>query len=219
MRPLRVVIMGCGRVGSRIARRLVAGGHQVSVIDKNPEAFHLLGMDFAGTTVEGIGFDRDVLIRAGIEQADAFIAVSSGDNSNFVSSRIAKDAFRVPKVITRIFDPRRAKIYRHVGVPSVAPVAWAVTSIMNILFVTEAHARETFGSGEVQMMEFDLPIYLDGRQVHELEVPGEVDIACIERAGGAILPVAGTALEKNDRLQVLVHRSSMELFTKMYFGA
>jgi len=216
---MHIVIMGCGRVGSRLARRLERQGHSIAIIDKNPEAFHLLGLDFKGKAVEGIGFDKDTLIKADIEKADAFIAVSSGDNSNFVSSRIAKDFFRVPKVIARIYDPRRADIYGHVGVPTVTPVAWCTNKIFDLLFLEHTHSRDTFGNGEVELMTFELPAYLEGRLVRDFEVPGEIHIAIIERSGAAFIPVSGTALARNDFLHVAVHRTGMDRFEKLFFIA
>lgn len=216
---MHIVIMGCGRVGSRLARRLDRQGHSIAIIDKNPEAFHLLGLDFKGKVVEGIGFDKEALIKAGIEKADAFIAVSSGDNSNFVSSRIAKDYFRVPKVVTRIYDPRRADIYRHVGVPTVAPVAWGTNKIFDLLFLQRTHSEYTFGSGEVELMQFEVPANLEGRLVRDFDVPGEIQVTAIERSGAPFIPVAGTALARNDVLSVAVARASMAKFEKLFFIA
>ncbi len=216
---MHIVIMGCGRVGSRLARRLERQGHSIAIIDKNPEAFHLLGLDFKGKVVEGIGFDKEALIKAGVEKADAFIAVSSGDNSNFVSSRIAKDFFRVPKVITRIYDPRRADIYRHVGVPTVAPVAWGTNKIFDLLFMEQTHSEDTFGNGEVELLRFEVPANLDGRLVRDFEMPGEIDITVIERSGAAFIPVSGTALARDDVLYVAVARASMAKFEKHFFIA
>jgi trk system potassium uptake protein TrkA len=214
---MHVVIMGCGRTGSRLARRLERQGNSVAVIDKDPSSFHLLDVDFKGRAVEGIGFDSEVLVDAGIERADAFIAVSSGDNSNIVSSIIAKDVFHVPKVVTRIYDPRRAKIYRRFGIPTVAPVQWGVNKIFDLLFRERSFSRDTFGSGEVELMEFELPSNLAGRRVSEFEVPGEVRVAAIERFGAALLPVAGTTFAKGDTVSVLVARPAMEKYKKMFF--
>jgi trk system potassium uptake protein TrkA len=214
---MHVVIMGCGRAGARLARRLAGDGHSVAVIDKNPTSFHLLGLDFQGTTVTGIGFDPNVLIAAGVERADCFIAVSSGDNSNIVSSIVAKDVFHVPKVITRIYDPRRAQIYRRMGIPTVAPVTWGINKIMDLMFLDRTHARDTFGNGEVELMELRIPQALDGHMIREYEVPGEIHVATIERLGSAFMPVAGTRLEHDDIVNVVVLRESMEKFRKMFF--
>jgi trk system potassium uptake protein TrkA len=217
MRLMHIVIMGCGRVGSRLARHLEEGGHSVAVIDKDPTSFHLLGLDFKGKTVSGIGFDSNVLVEAGIERADAFIAVSSGDNSNIVSSKVAKDVFRVPKVITRIYDPVRARIYRGMGIPTISPVAWAVGKAMDLLFLEQSYTRDTFGNGEVELMEVRIPGVLAGRQVRDFEIPGEITVASIERLGQATMPLAGTAFEEDDIVHVVVLRHSMDKFRKIFF--
>jgi trk/ktr system potassium uptake protein len=214
---MHVVIMGCGRVGSRLARRIEKQGHSVAVIDKDPMAFHLLDVEFKGLKVEGIGFDAEVLEKARIKQADVFVAVSSGDNSNFVSCKIAKDTYRVPKVIARIYDPRRAQIYRTMGIPTLAPVAWATSKMSDLIFLKQSYARDTFGNGEVELIEFELPANLAGRLVRDFDVSGEIKIGAIEREGGAMMPVAGTTLMRNDILSVLVLRSSMNKFKKMFF--
>ncbi|MBK5092674.1 MAG: TrkA family potassium uptake protein [Actinobacteria bacterium] len=214
---MHVVIMGCGRAGSRLARRLEHQGHSVAVIDKDPRSFHLLDVDFKGKKVKGVGFDAEVLVDAGIEKADAFVAVGSGDNSNIVSSVIAKDVFHVPRVITRIYDPRRANIYRRFGIPTVSPVRWGVNRILDLLFLEHSHSRDTFGNGEVELMEFELPGNLAGRSVRDFEIPGELHVATIERFGQASMPLAGTRFEKGDLLNVLVSRASMQKFNKMFF--
>lgn len=214
---MHVVIMGCGRAGSRLARRLEREGQSVAVIDKDPRSFRLLGMDFKGKTVTGVGFDSNSLLAAGIERADAFVAVSSGDNSNIVSSIVAKDVFRVPKVITRIYDPRRAKIYRRMGIPTVAPVTWGINKIEDLLYLERTFTRDTFGNGEVELMEFRASGVIAGREVRELEIPGEVKVAAIDRLGEAFMPVAGTRFNKDDLVHVIVLRASMSKFKKMYF--
>lgn len=214
---MHVVIMGCGRVGSRLARRLEKQGHSVAVIDKDPRSFHLLDVDFKGSKVEGIGFDSAVQVEAGVERADVFIAVSSGDNSNFVSSKIAKDVFHVPKVVARIYDPRRANIYRRSGISTVAPVAWEVNKFNDLLFLQQSFARDSFGAGEVELMEFELPQNLAGRPVRDFEVAGEIKICAIERAGSALIPAPGTAFERFDIVQAAVLRTTGPKFKKMFF--
>ena len=216
---MHIVIMGCGRVGSRLARHLEEGGHSVAVIDKDATSFHLLGMEFKGKTVKGIGFDSNVLVEAGTERADAFIAVSSGDNSNIVSAVVAKDVFRVPKVITRIYDPKRARIYRRMGIPTISPVAWAMGKAMDLLFLEQSYTRDTFGNGEVELMEVRIPGALAGRQVRDFEIPGEISVASIERLGQASIPLAGTTFEEDDLVHVVVLRQSMDKFRKMFFMA
>src|SRR5438105_15200102 len=122
--------MGCGRVGSTIAHSLEAAGHSVAVVDQAAEAFRRLGPDFAGRTVTGVGFDRDTLIEAGIEEADAFAAVSSGDNSNIISARVARETFGIDNVVARIYDPRRPEAYQRLRIPTVAAVRRTADQIL-----------------------------------------------------------------------------------------
>lgn len=130
---MRIVILGCGRVGAYLARMLAAEGHQVTVIDRNSAAFARLGSDFAGDLVVGTGIDEDVLRRAGIEQAEAFVAVTNGDNTNVMAAQLARDVFGVPRVICRIYDPLREEIYRGLGLETICPTLWGATRIREIL--------------------------------------------------------------------------------------
>jgi trk system potassium uptake protein TrkA len=130
---MRIVILGCGRVGAYLARMLVAEGQQVTVIDRNAEAFHRLGSDFTGNLVVGTGIDEDVLRRAGIEQAEAFVAVTNGDNTNVMAAQVAREIFGVPRVICRIYDPLREEIYRSLGLETICPTLWGATRIKEAL--------------------------------------------------------------------------------------
>lgn len=144
---MRVVIMGCGRVGSELALQLIDGGHEVTVIDKNPGAFTKYPPGSRARTLVGLGFDRDVLEQAGITEADAFVAVSSGDNSNILSARVALEHYHVPKVVARIYDPRRAEIYERLNIPTVATTTWGVKQIQLMLFHDRQEVRESLGGG------------------------------------------------------------------------
>src|SRR3954471_4714641 len=135
---MHVVIMGCGRVGSELTLQLGKAGHNVVIIDKNATAFDRLPPGFDARTIVGLGFDRDVLEEAGIKEADAFIAVSNGDNSNIVSARVAREHYHVARVVARIYDPKRAEIYERLDIPTIATVRWAAKQILMMLF----HPRE-----------------------------------------------------------------------------
>jgi trk system potassium uptake protein TrkA len=218
---MHIVILGCGRAGSRLAQHISGQGHFVSVIDKDPNAFHLLGADFKGKTITGVGFDSNVLLEAGIEKADAFIAVSSGDNSNLVASKVAKDVFNVPQVIARIYDPRRAEIYKRMGIPTVAPVTWGVNRILDILFVEGKAAAEKHGALESELLELDvhIPAKLDGRKVSEFEISGEVKVVAIERSGEVFMPVEDTSFEKGDLAHVAVNRAHVDKLRETFFAS
>jgi len=209
MNAMHVVIGGCGRVGSYLSHTLEYEGHSVAIIDKNPLAFEALSPNFQGIKLEGIVFDREVLERAGIERADAYLAVTSGDNSNIVSARVAKDHYHVPKVFARIYDPRRAEIYRNFGIPTVASVVWSSYRLLDLISHSELHSEYQFGNGEIQLIEVDVPPILAGRGIEELEVHGEIHITAIVRGHRAFLSTPGTNLEKDDRLYISVAQESL----------
>jgi trk system potassium uptake protein TrkA len=209
MHEMYVVIGGCGRVGSYLAHALEYEGHSVAVIDKNPLAFEALSPGFRGMRVKGIVFDRKALEEAGIQRADAYLAVTSGDNSNIVSARIAKEYYHVPKVFARIYDPRRAEIYREFGIPTVASVAWSSYRLLDLISHPELHSEYQFGNGEVQLVETDVPLNLVGRRIEELEVPGEIHVTSIVRGHRAFLPTSGSTLEKDDRLYISAAQESL----------
>jgi trk system potassium uptake protein TrkA len=159
---VRVVVVGCGRVGAGLAAGLAAAGGVVAVVDKEPKAFERLGEDFTGQTVEGIGFDRDVLERAGTARADALVAVTGGDNSNVVAARVARDAYRVPRVIARIHDPRRAALYEELGVVTLSSTGWALRQILDHLEHRPLSEEQTFGRGEGDVVR--LAVGAEGRR-------------------------------------------------------
>jgi len=201
---VHVVIMGCGRVGATLAHTLQSRGHSVAVIDQDPEAFRRLGADFAGQTVTGNGFDRDVLIAAGIERADAFAAVSSGDNSNIVSARVARETFGVTRVAARIYDQRRAQVYERLGIPTVATVRWTADRIVHHL-VPEGH-MEIFRDPTSTISIIEVPVHRDwiGRPLRALEEATGARVAYLTRFGIATLPTASTVVQDGDQVFLLV---------------
>ena len=199
---MHVVVMGCGRVGSAIARRLEEIGHSVAVIDQNAEAFRRLGPEFTGRQVTGLGFDRQVLLDAGIDAAGAFAAVSSGDNSNIISARVARETFGVEHVVARIYDSKRAEVYERMGIPSVATVPWTVNRLMRELLsvkVTEIWREPT---GQVLLMRVTVTDGWVGRPLAELEKASGARAAWVVRFGEAQLPGPGTGLQTGDHLVV-----------------
>lgn len=195
---MKVIIGGCGRVGALLAGRLSAVGHEVSVIDQSAEAFERLPANFNGTTHVGKVFDRETLRSAEVEHADAYVAVTSGDNSNIVSAIVARRTFRVPRVLSRIYDPRRAEIYRRVGIPAFSSVAWSVNEAVSVLLHGDLTTDASFGDGEVRLVSAEIPPRLVGRTVDDLVVPGQIVVAAIVRTGHSFVPGAGTPLEEHD---------------------
>jgi trk system potassium uptake protein TrkA len=185
---MRTIVIGCGRVGSALAVRLTGEGHDVRVVDRDPKARRLLPANFAGEWHQGNGYNRTVLERAGVEHADAFVAVTSGDNSNIVAARVAKDVYRVPHVIARIYEPRRARIYRQLGIPTVSSVVWTVGRIHQMLTHRHLEPELTFGNGETLLVRSKLPDYLAGRPLHDLEVDTEIRVIELTRNGRSAIP-------------------------------
>ncbi len=212
---MRFVIVGCGRVGSQLAGRLSLQGHQVAIVDRDPAAFRLLSPTFKGQTVEGVGFDRDVLVAAGIERADGFASVTSGDNTNVVSARIARQIFRVPKVVARIYDPRRADIYRRFGLLTISPTEWAATRIVEVLCHPGMNVLQSIGNGEVNVVEVEVTAHLAGHRVNELIMPGESSVVALVRDGRATVPTLGTTLQIGDTLQVSIQATAMGRLAEM----
>ncbi|MHA6795027.1 potassium channel family protein [Pseudonocardia bannensis] len=197
-----VVIMGCGRVGASLAAGLERLGHEVAVIDRDPQAFRRLGPDFRGRQVVGMGFHRDVLIEAGVEKAQAFAAVSSGDNSNIIAARVARESFGIERVVARIYDAKRAAVYERLGIPTVATVPWSTDRLMRMLLPDGVATAWREPSGTVAVLP--LPIHEEwiGRPVRELEEATGSRVAFIVRFGTGVLPKADTAVQAEDTVYV-----------------
>ncbi len=196
--------MGCGRVGSTLARSLEKLGHTVAVIDRDPIAFRRLGSKFAGTTVTGIGFDRDTLVEAGIEQADALAAVSNGDNSNIITARVARETFGVDHVVARIYDPKRAEVYERLGIPTVATVRWTADRMLRALLADGAEELWRDPSGSVAIIEVFVDQGWVGRPLTELEQAAGARAAYVLRFGVGTLPTVSTVVQDSDRIALVV---------------
>ena len=200
---MHVVIMGCGRVGSGLANDLEAAGHSVSIIDQNKEAFRRLGPDFKGRTIAGVGFDRDILLEAGIEKADAFAAVSNGDNSNILAARVARETYGVEKVVARIYDPARAEIYQRLGIPTVATVLWTTDQIIRRLAPEGSKSEWRDASGVVQLCEVHLHNDWYGQPISLIESSTKARVAFITRLGSGMIPTENTVLQEGDLVHVM----------------
>ncbi len=207
---MKVIIMGCGRVGEQISRIMVEEGHEVAVIDQDPEALARLGPRFKGHTVKGVGFDRRVLIDAGIEQADAFAATSSSDNANIVAARIARNIFHVPRVVARLFDPQRAEIYRRLGLVTISSTTWGAQRIYELLTHSDLDPEMTFGRGEVAVITLETPPQIEGRMVRDLTVAGEIIVAAITRNGVALIPMLGSQFQAGDSIHLVILSSALD---------
>ena len=210
LRAVHVIVVGCGRVGSALGIALLDMGHSVAVIDRRREAFARLGDDFGGMTVEGIGFDRDRLIEAGIERASALAAVTSGDNSNVLVARVARETFGIERVVARIYDPRRATIYQRLGLPTVATVAWTTDRVLRRLLPQSTPAEWTDPTAKLCLVERVLPDGWAGRLLSELEETVGARVVGVGRLGSALVPSAETVAQQGDLLYIAIRAEDVE---------
>jgi trk system potassium uptake protein len=206
---MRIIIIGCGRMGSGLAQLMGMRGHAVTVVDKSRAAFERLGPTFKGQTIVGVGFDRDILLKAGIERADGLAAVTESDEANVVSARLASQIFRVPKVVARLYDPRKAEIYRRLGVQTISTTIWGINRIANLLSYSQVGPTVSISS-EVDLVEVEVPPLLVGRTVRDLTVSGEIHVVCIIRSGKSFLSTLSTVFQPGDLLQLAVLSASAD---------
>jgi trk system potassium uptake protein TrkA len=212
---MKVIVMGCGRIGSQVSKLLDGQGHKVTVIDHDANADGRLGPAFKGRIIKGVGFDRKVLIDAGIEQADAFVAASMSDNANVVAARIARNIFHVPRVVARLYDPRRAEIYQRLGLTTISSTNWGAERIFQVLIHTDLDVWDTFGHGEVSMVQVEASPQLIGHSVNQLNVPGEMLVTSITRNDQAFIPTSGAEVREGDVIHLVVLSSAMDRLEEM----
>jgi trk system potassium uptake protein TrkA len=212
---MKTIIMGYGRIGSHVGKLLTEQQHDVTIIDHDADADGRLGPNFRGHIIRGLGFDRNVLIEAGIEDAEAFVAASHSDNANIVAARIARNIFHVPRVVARLFDPIRAEIYQRLGLTTISPNNWGAERILQVLTHAELDVRDTFGRGEVSLVHLEAPIQWIGRTVNQLNVPGELMLISIARNERAFIPTTGTVFQDGDVLKLVILSSSMDRLEEM----
>jgi trk system potassium uptake protein TrkA len=205
---VHVIVVGCGRVGSRLALELVQDGHTVAIIDRNPGAFRRLAPDAGVERITGAGFDRDRLEQAGAGHAGALAAVTSGDNSNILCARIARETYEIPAVVARIYDPRRAEIYQRLGIPTVATVTWTSEQVLRKLFPERAAAEWTDASGRVHLIQRSLPHAWCGRKLAQLEAATGARLVTVERNSTSILANEELIGQEGDVLYLAVNFSA-----------
>jgi trk system potassium uptake protein TrkA len=200
---MNVLIVGCGRVGSELALSISAQGHEVTVVDVNPRAFDRLGADFKGRTVQGECFDREVLKRAGVENAFSFAAATSSDNANIVAAKIARDIFHVPNVVARIYNPGRRAVYELLGLQTVASSSWGAQRMEQLLLHPGLTYVDMVGHGEVQVIEVQVPAsWVDQPITHALD--GRAIVFAVTRAGRAFVPQPGDRFQSDDLVYLSV---------------
>jgi trk system potassium uptake protein len=200
--------MGCGRVGSTLARSLEDRDHTVSIIDSDPDAFRRLGPAFNGDKITGYGFEQAVLEKAGIRRADAFAAVSSGDNSNIIAARVARETFGIQQVVARIYDPGRAEVYRRLGIPTVATVRWTSDQVLRRLLPAGAEPDFRDASGTVRIDQVPVPSVWIGHRTIDLQQQSNSRIAWIDRLGEGMLPTRETVIQEGDLLHLVMREEN-----------
>jgi trk system potassium uptake protein TrkA len=207
---MHIVILGCGRVGSMLAHSLEQRGHSVAIIDRNADAFRRLPAEFSGRQVTGIGFDQNTLVEAGIREADAFAAVSSGDNSNIIAARVARETFGVPSVVARIYDPRRAEVYQRLGIPTVGTVRWSTDQILRRLLPEGMHSEWADPSGQLVLTEAGYAESWIGTPLGRIAEASGARIAFVTRLGEAMLPVPNMVVQEGDLIHLIAQRGRLD---------
>ena len=207
---MHVVVVGCGRVGSELAGALELAGHSVAVIDKNPRSLRRLHTGFAGVQVLGLGFAREALAEAGIERAEAFAAVTNGDNSNILCARIARENYGIEHVVARIYDPRRALIYQRLGIPTVATVTWTTDQVLRRMLPADVRHDWIDPTGRVCLVEREVPTSVVGRKLSQLDEPGRFRLTSVTRFGTAQLVAPDTVGQEGDLLHFVVSVDALD---------
>jgi trk system potassium uptake protein TrkA len=205
---VHVVLRGWGRVGSTLARSLEERNHTVSVIDSEPDSFRRLGPGFNGDKVTGYGFDQEVLEKAGIRRADAFAAVSSGDNSNIISARVARETFGIDQVVARIYDPGRAEVYQRLGITTVATVKWTADQVLRRLLPVGAEPDFRDPSGTIRVDQVPAPKAWAGHQTIDFQAQSRSRIAWIDRLGEGMLPTRDSVIQEGDLLHLVMREEN-----------
>jgi len=207
---MNAIIVGCGKLGSGLALNLIQKGYSVTVIDESPATFEMLGKDFKGKTLAGIGFDKDILEKAGIKSADAVIACCKSDVTNALIGRISRNIYRVPHVVSRIYDPRKAEVYHTLGIQTISATTWGIRRVSELLSYSQIDVVTTIGDDNVELVRIDVPALLINRTVNELTALGEIHVVSISRDSKTFLPTLGTTFQKNDVVYIAVLTSSIK---------
>jgi trk system potassium uptake protein len=207
---MKIIIIGCGRLGGGVAEELCRRGIEVTVVDRDPGAFERLTPSFTGKTVTGGGIERETLIAAGIDRADGVAAVTTSDDVNIVAARLARRMFHVPRVVARLYDPRNEEVYRRLGIQTISHITWGASRIIEILCYSKLTTIKSLGSGEVDIMETEVPQLLVGRTVNDLTLPGEIRVIAITRGGKTFLPTLGSELQQGDLVHLALLSSSLQ---------
>lgn len=214
---MKIIIVGCGRLGSGLAQQLDQRGIDVTIIDNNPEAFNSLNKDFKGKKIIGIGFDKDVLSDARISQVDGLVSCTSSDDTNALIARLAQNAFKVPKVIARLYDNHKADVYQSLGIQTISTTTWGIEKAINLLSYDQFDTLVSIGDNKVEIIRVDAPILLAGKQTNELNIVGVSNIVAIKRNNETFIPTLGSFIQADDILYISVLSTSRD-YVKSILG-
>lgn len=212
---MKVIVVGLGRMGAGLSLNLVKKGHNVTVIDSNPESFDVLGKEFPGLKVVGFGFDRDVLQKAKIDKVDAIVACTESDEVNAVIARVARNIYRVPRVIARLYDSRKAEIYKRLGIQTISTTSWGIERATELLTYNQLDNVYEFGNGSVNLVRIEIPSLLVGHKVNELTAIGEIQVISITRHNKTFIPTLGTLFEADDVVYISAAASATSKLKSM----
>jgi trk system potassium uptake protein len=207
---VKVIVIGCGRIGSELAYRLSTNGHDVDIIDKQPSAFDKLPLDFQGRIHEGDAMSQDVLNRAGIEKAEAMAVVTSSDAVNLVVSQVARSVYHVPRVVTRNFEPRYRRLYEVFNVQVISATSWGAQRLEEVIIHSEVRTIFSAGNGEISIYELIIPMEWEGKKISDLIGCESCNVVALTRGGKAFLPEPGTILKDGDIVHVSTTTESVE---------
>ena len=210
---MKIVVVGCGRMGSGVASSLSLRNHTIAVIDNDPVAFERLGPAFKGSTVRGHGLDRAVLEQAGIAHADSLAALTGSDDLNIVVALLARQCFNVPKVVARLYDPKKAETYRRLGISTISPISWGITRVCESLLFPQLHAIASLGNGTVDLIELEIPPSLAGRTLADLAIPQEIQAIALQRGGKTLLAANNMPLQLSDVAYMAVLSTAVDRLT------
>lgn len=206
---MKIIVMGCGRVGSSVSLLFAKIGHEVTVIDHDANALARLGADFKGKIVHGLGFDQDVLLAAGVKSAEAFVAASTSDNANIVAARIARNMFHIPRVVARLYDPVRAEVYQRLGLATISSTTWGAERIVEVITHSDLDVIHLFRDNGATLIRVEVPFRFNGHKVMQMNISGEVMAVAITRKDHTFIPVSGTEFEEGDTVYLTAIPSAM----------
>ena len=213
---MRVIIVGIGRMGSGLSLKLLKKGHQVTAVDCNPEALEALGNSFSGEKIVGFGFDQEVLLQAQIGKVDAVVACTKSDEVNAVIARVAQNVYYVPRVIARLYDPRKADIYHRFGIQTISTTTWGIDRASELLTYNQLDRVCDLGNGDVNLICLEIPHMYVGKNINEITHIGEIMVVSVSRNNKTMIPALGMILEPGDTLHIAVAISATDKLKSMF---